>query len=174
MHELALTAIGKDRPGIVAGVTKVLFELGCNLSDCSMTLLGGQFAMIMLIEAPDGLSASDLQHSLEPTASRMALSITVTDATDSTRGPEHLRPYVISLYGSDHPGIVYTISNELASQHVNITDLVSRIAGGIYTVMLDVELPPGLDASTLDARLRPIAAEMGVEVTLRTAEPDEL
>ncbi len=42
----AITAIGKDRPGIVAGVSKALYDLGTNIEDSSMTILSGEFAMI--------------------------------------------------------------------------------------------------------------------------------
>lgn len=174
MHDLALTAIGRDRPGIVAGVTRVLYELGCNLSDCSMTLLSGQFAMILLIEAPETLSAAGLERDMQPAAQELELSITVTEARAPADRPQAFTPYVISLYGADHPGIVYRVSSELASRAVNITNLVSRIAGDIYTVMLDLQLPESLDAADLGSRLGSIAADMGVELTLRMAEPDEL
>ena len=174
MHELALTAIGRDRPGIVAGVTGVLFRLGCNLSDCSMTRLSGQFAMIMLIEAPDDVTAAFLEDSLASASSELGQTVTVTTASGTSEDDLDPRPYVISLYGSDHPGIVYKITTELAGQNVNIADLLSREAGGIYTVILEVELPPDLEAGALEARLRSIAAEVGVEVNLRTADPDAL
>ena len=139
-----------------------------------MTLLSGQFAMIMLIEAPDELSAADLEGLTGDAAGRLGLSITVTEASGGNGGPERPRPYVISVYGADHPGIVYRISSALAEQAVNITDLVSRIAGGIYTVVLDVQLPAGLDLSELQSRLGDVAAELGMEVTIRPAEADLL
>lgn len=51
-HLLALTVIGSDRPGIVAGVAKVLYELGCNLEDATSTILRGHFSMMLVIRAP--------------------------------------------------------------------------------------------------------------------------
>ena len=68
MNEIAITAIGRDRPGIVAGFTEVLLSLGCNLADCSMSLLRDQFAMILLVEAPDGVSAGRLDAALQELA----------------------------------------------------------------------------------------------------------
>ena len=48
MHELAITVIGHDRPGIVADVAEVLAGLGANLTDSTMTRLRGHFAMTLI------------------------------------------------------------------------------------------------------------------------------
>lgn len=174
MPELSLTAIGKDRPGIVAAVTGVLYRLGCNLAGCSMTRLGGQFAMIMLVEAPDRLSKAEIQAALQVPASTFGLSLLVRDV-DRAASSAPLRPYVISLYGADHPGIVYRIASELAGRGVNVTDLMSQIAGeGIYTVILNVDLPADLDARRLRSDLESAARELGVELSLRAEGSDEL
>ncbi|HEX2259081.1 MAG TPA: ACT domain-containing protein [Actinomycetota bacterium] len=174
MHELTITAIGRDRPGIVAGVTKVLFELGCNLADCSMTLLRGQFAMIMLLEAPDEVGTEDLNQALRNPATEFDLSIVVREAS-SEAGPAPQRPYVVSVYGADHPGIVYRLTSELASRGINVTDLLSRIAGeGIYMMVLDVSLPEELDPKKLAQDLQEISGELGVELTFRPEETAEL
>jgi glycine cleavage system transcriptional repressor len=174
MHELTITAIGRDRPGIVAGVTKVLFELGCNLADCSMTLLRGQFAMIMLLEAPDEVLSEELNRALRAPAAEFDLSIVVREAT-SEPSPAPVRPYVVSVYGADHPGIVYRITSELASRGINVTDLMSRIVGeGIYMMVLDVSLPDDLDSERLAQDLQAISQEVGVELTFRPEETAEL
>ena len=49
-----LTVIGQDRPGIISQVTGCLFQTGCNLEDVSMTILEGQFAMILIVKMPKG------------------------------------------------------------------------------------------------------------------------
>lgn len=174
MHQLSMAAIGRDRPGIVAGVTKVLFEQGCNLADCSMTVLSGQFAMILLLDAADTLTIEDLDRALEPVRAELGLSILVSEG-EAAAGKLPERPYVISLYGADHPGIVYRVAAMLASMQVNVTDLMSRIVGdGIYTVVLDVDLPNGLDAQALSHELNEIAGEVGVDLSFRQAEIDPL
>lgn len=174
MHHLSITAIGRDRPGIVAAVTKVLFEQGCNLADCAMTMLSGQFAMIMLLEAPVELSAERLGEALQEVEGALGLSIDVHEASGGP-APPPARPYVISLYGADHPGIIYRVAAELAGRRVNVTDLMSRIVGdNVYTVILDIDLPPELEAGRLSEDLKKIAEEVGVDLTFRQAEIDAL
>lgn len=174
MHQLSMAAIGRDRPGIVAAVTKVLFEQGCNLADCSMTVLSGQFAMLLLLDAADALTLEELDRALDPVREELGLSILVTEGEAATAKPPE-RPYVISLFGADHPGIIYRVAARLASMQVNVTDLMSRVVGnGIYTVVLDVDLPEGRDAQALSEDLSEIAEEVGVDLSFRQAEIDPL
>jgi glycine cleavage system transcriptional repressor len=174
MHRLAVTAVGGDRPGIVAAVVGVFFDLGCNLGDCTMTLLEGQFAMIMCVEAPDHLRSEALERALAGPAGDLDLSILVTPADNP--GPATAgRPYVVSLYGADRPGLVFSVTRHLAQRAANVTDLMSHLtSAGVYTMVLDIDLPPDLDAGALEAELASIARDLGVEIHFRQAESDEL
>ena len=53
MNHFALTIVGRDRPGIVSQVTEILFNNGCNIADSSCSILGGQFAMILILGHPE-------------------------------------------------------------------------------------------------------------------------
>lgn len=173
MRDLTVTAIGDDRPGIVAAVTEVLYGLGCNLADCAMSLLRKQFAMILLVEAPDEVTKDGLQASLNETARQLGLTFTVREVTHAD--PEQPgRPYVISLYGADRPGIVHHVSKALAGRRINITDLVSHLVGDIYTMVIDIDLPSDADPDDVEAELKRIAGQLEVDVTFRPSEPDEL
>jgi predicted amino acid-binding ACT domain protein len=56
-----VSVMGYDRPGIVAGVSKVLFENACNIEALSQTVLMGQFAMIVVAAPLKGSSADALK-----------------------------------------------------------------------------------------------------------------
>ena len=45
-----ITVIGKDRVGILAGVSTKCAEYGVNIADVSQTVLDDMFAMIMMID----------------------------------------------------------------------------------------------------------------------------
>ena len=66
MSHFALTIIGRDRPGIVAKVTEILYRLGCNIADSSCTILGGQFAMILILSNPDMHDQVDFDSAFAP------------------------------------------------------------------------------------------------------------
>ncbi|MDR2251277.1 MAG: hypothetical protein LBD98_00315 [Endomicrobium sp.] len=57
---ISLTAIGKDRPGLVSAVTKVLYKERCNIEDSTMTILHDQFAMILIIKVSTTISVKSL------------------------------------------------------------------------------------------------------------------
>ena len=59
MNHFALTIVGRDRPGIVSQVTKILFDQGCNLADSSCSILGGQFAMDTAFRSSGGPKRKD-------------------------------------------------------------------------------------------------------------------
>jgi len=56
----------------------------------------------------------------------------------------------------------------------NVTDLTTRLAGGLYLLVAEVDLPDGVDVETLTSALRATAGELGVEATLRDLESDDL
>ena len=45
-----VTVLGKDRTGIIAEVSHLLYLKGVNILDISQTILSGMFTMIMLVE----------------------------------------------------------------------------------------------------------------------------
>ena len=48
-----VTAVGENRTGIVADVSEMIFESGCNIEDSQMTLLGDQFALLTLVSCKE-------------------------------------------------------------------------------------------------------------------------
>jgi glycine cleavage system transcriptional repressor len=174
MRDLTVTAIGEDRPGIVAAVTGVFLERGCNLADCSMSLLRRQFAMILLVEAPDDLSVQGLEEALREPGERLGLVTSVREVAHADAAVP-ARPHVVSLYGKDRPGIVNRVTSVLASHLANITDLMSRLVGDdVYTVIVDVDLPEEADAEALAADLQTAARELGIDLTFRASDTAEL
>jgi len=177
----AVTAVGADRPGIVAAVTGAFAERGCNLEDSSMTILRGQFAMMLVVDAPFGVGASDLEADLAAPASAMGLVVTVrptTEPAEAFAAAAQGGSWTVSVYGADHPGIVHGVTALLAGLSVNIVDLSTRVVGGpadpVYTMLLEVTLPAGADPRELEARLDAAAAELGVTCRLHPSEADIL
>ncbi|MEV4119370.1 ACT domain-containing protein [Micromonospora sp. NPDC049645] len=170
MNELAITVIGRDRPGIVADVAEVLARLGANLTDSTMTRLRGHFAMTLICTGP---AAAEVEAALAPLAAEGQLLATVRAVTPDGEVPAAGEPYVMAVHGSDRMGIVAAMTRVLVDAGGNVTDLSTRLTGALYVVLAEVELPAGV-ADTLIDRLHRTAAELGVEVTLRPADSDLL
>ncbi len=168
----AITVLGHDRPGIIAEATAALAGLGLNLEDSTMTLLRGHFAM-MLISAGD-LTAQEVERALASLAADGSLTVSVREVPEE---PEHEAvgaSYVLTVHGGDRPGIVSAVATEVARVGGNITDLTTRLAGDLYLLVAEVDLPGGVDVADLKRSLDTVAGELGVGVTLREVESDEL
>lgn len=171
----ALAAIGRDRPGIVAAVARVLYEHGCNVEDSSMTLLRGNFSIMLVLASPEGTSAGDLDEALRPVCTELGLTAAVLDV-DEAPGPRE-SSHILTVYGADRPGILYRVTDALAERGVNVTDLVSRLVGEtspVYALMLELALPEGLTPEALEEGLRGVATELDVDLTLRAVSGDAL
>ncbi len=182
MSHFAVTAFGADRPGIVAAVTRVFVDLGCNLEDSSMTILRGHFAMMLVVDAPTGVGAAELETGLGEPASALDLVVAVRPipelAPEAVAAAEASHGWTVSVYGADRPGIVHGVTALLAQESVNVVDLDTRVIGEadrpVYAMVLDVTLPAGADAEELDRKLQAVAAELGVTATLHPSEADIL
>lgn len=174
MREIAITAVGEDRPGIVAALTGALLEVGGNLADARAALLRGSFAVVLVVGVPDDVEAADVERLLAPVAERLGLGLW-TGAAAPRRPPGSGGRCVVSVYGGDHPGIVHGLTTAMAELGANVVDLSARVVGdpAIYVLGIEIELPPGLDAPTLRSRLRPVAEAQGVELAVE-AEDDEV
>ena len=178
MPHVAVTAVGADRPGIVAAVTGVLVEHGCNLEDTSMTILRGHFAMMLVVDTPPGLTAADLEVALGEPATALDLVVTVRPIDEAVAAPPAGEGWTVSVYGADRPGIVHGVASTLAAAGVNIVDLTTRVIGDpsqpVYAMVLDVTVPPGVDPRALGDELGALASELHVDCSLHPADADIL
>ncbi len=180
MPHFAVTAVGVDRPGIVAAVTAVFVEQGCNLEDTSMTILRGHFAMMMVVEAPEGVSTGDLEAALVGPAAAFDLLLAVRPLREERTAevPEPESIWTVAVYGADHPGIVHGVAALLAGLEVNIVDLQTRVIGEpdnpVYSMLMEVSLPAGVHSEHLAGELQRLGAELGVSVSLHPSEADIL
>jgi glycine cleavage system transcriptional repressor len=168
MPTLAISAVGLDRPGIIAGVAERLAAHGANLTDSRMAILRGHFAITLIVEGADRaqLDADLAQLGLE--------AYSVAEIAEAAAHPRAEPTAVVSVHGADHPGIVAAVTRVLADAGVNVTDLQTRLARELYVMIIDVAVPPGLALEELDRRLQAVAAEQGVALTLRAADADVL
>jgi glycine cleavage system transcriptional repressor len=169
---LVVHAVGDDRPGIVAAVTGALAEVGGNLEDTSMTILQGHFTMTLVVACDRPVA--EVEQVLAPVAERLGL---LTSVREVSLEPAPVPPgnhHVLTLHGADRPWIVARASALVAASGGNVTDLVTRLAGPLYVLTMELDLPPAADPGALARDLATLAAELGVEALLRPADADVL
>jgi glycine cleavage system transcriptional repressor len=180
LAHFAVTIISKDRPGIVADTSEVLFRLGCNIEDSSCTMLGGDFALILIISHEAPFSKSRLSDEFKALQERTGLVVNLRTLHEDELAPvkDEGELCLISVYGSDQPGIVYRVTRALADSKVNITDLNTRLIGTkeapVYVLMLEAILPPGMTVDSTSQMLEFLRTELNVEIGVRAITPVSL
>jgi glycine cleavage system transcriptional repressor len=169
VHQIWLTAIGRDRPGIVARIARVLLDHGLNIEDSQMRILGGRFAMMLLLRGEP--REEQLVKDLLAAGRELGLDYIYVHPIAEAEAAQPEPTHVLSVYGGDHPGIVAGVAEALARLGVNITDLQTRLAGKVYVMLLELVLPPDAD---VEAAIAAVGREQGVDVSLREIGHDAL
>jgi glycine cleavage system transcriptional repressor len=126
MHWNMLTLVGEDRPGIVAGVTRALYQGGCNLGEASMIRLGGNFTIMLMVGGTR--PCAEVEAALRPVAEQFGLRLHIDPVHGGLH--QHLVPNVqVRVAGADRAGIVAEVTGILAEQGFNILELDSDVAG---------------------------------------------
>ena len=172
-----MTAIGQDRPGIVAAVSRALLDLEGNIEDSQMSILRGHFAVMLIVRVPDSVSSEALADRLGPVREELDLEAITLNPVSELAAATPRASHVLTVYGADHPGIVHAVSWTLSELGVNITDLETRVGGGaespVYVMQIEVAVGDA-DPARVEAALREVAERERVEVSLRPLEAEAL
>jgi glycine cleavage system transcriptional repressor len=171
----ALSAIGKDRPGIVADVAGLIYECGGNLEDSSMTRLGNQFALLILLSG----SGEEFLYRLSTGCKKLEwekhLTIFLTPVAEAESLPpsEGWENYEVATTGLDRMGIVYHVSRLLADYGINIVDMHTKATPSpesgtpIFTMKILLQIPVGVAPAELIERLNRLEETLAIDITLR-------
>lgn len=172
MHtSLVLTVIGPDRPGLVEAIAAVVARHGANWEESRMAQLGGQFAGMLRVTAPE-----ETQDALEDALAGLgSVGLKVTVARAAAAQVQVPKLLHLNLVGQDRPGIVREIAEALARRGVSIESLETRCVSAsmsgeqLFEADAVLAVPPALAAEDLRTALEALANELMVDLEL--AEP---
>ncbi len=153
-RKLVITAVGRDRPGIVDELTRTILDCGCNIEDSRMSALGGEFA-VMLLVAGNWNNIARLESALARIGRNLGLDILHKPTTEPEERPR-LLPYAADVVALDHPGIVHHLAHFFSSRGINIQELAtsSYRAAHTGTPMFSVHMEVGIPAEASISELR--------------------
>lgn len=164
---LVITAIGADRPGIVDDLSQILLDNNLNIEDSRMSVLGGEFAIILLVSgnAKAIQQVQDQQQSLE-----QALQLNLLIKSTAGRiAAENTIAYEINVEGMDHPGIVNRLARFLSQQSINIEDLetesypAAHTGTPMFAVEMTVDIPSHLATDKLKDDFLELCDELNLD-----------
>ena len=151
---LVITAQGNDRPGIVNILSKAALDSGCNITNSRMAVLGGEFALILLINGgEDAIRA--MQERLPALEKELQLNITAKPTIPRSREQRWL-PYRVEVIAMDHPGIVHPITEFFSKQMINIEELETETYAAPHTgtTMFSLKMTVAVPESVATPQLR--------------------
>ncbi len=173
MNKAILSVLGHDRPGIVAAVTAILFELNCNIENVSQTILQTQFSGSFIVTIPQNLCLEDLNEKFIENLNPMGLHVHIEPLLKkkvafATRQSE---PFVITTKGPDRLGLVAGISEIIASYGVNITNLQAVFKGGDEPgdniMIYEVDIPNNIEQQAFYRDLREKAKSLMLDISIQ-------
>jgi glycine cleavage system transcriptional repressor len=169
-QKLVITALGADRPGIVNELSDALCSNQLNIEDSRMSVLGGEFAILLLVsgtaEAVNDFIASSpkVEESLQ-----MKLTVKTTETPSDTN---RQAPYDVDVVAIDNPGIVHNLASFFSSRQINIVDLeTDRYAAPhtgtpMFSLHMTIDVPTDTAIADLRDDFMTTCDELNLDATL--------
>ena len=173
MDKAIIAILGQDRPGIVAAVSKILFEQDCNIENVSQTTLQFLFAGIFIVSMPATLSSESLHQNLTAELEPLGLEVHITlfEPTNIPVSPPQSEAYIVITKGPDRKGLVAGISEVIARFEGNITNLQAVFKGGDEPgdniMIYEIDVPPQTDQQALYQELKKRARELALDIDIQ-------
>jgi len=151
---LVISALGNDKPGLVNQLSKAILDQGGNISESRMMVLGGEFAIMLLVMGNQDC-INNINSKLEEIGSTLGLTI-IAKETQSQESKQKRLPYQITVVSMDHPGIVHNITDFLSNRNLNIEEIETKTypAAHTGTPMFSLEMTISVHADSSVKTLR--------------------
>ena len=171
--KIVISVLGEDRPGIIAAVSRVLHEQGCNIEEVSQTILQNQFSCFFIAAGPGEGTPAGLVRALEDKTPEFGLLFQAREVGAGTVGPRACggEPFVVTTRGPDRKGLVAGITSVFAEHRVNVAQLRAVFRGGDdpgdNIMIYEVDVPVDADQKELRKALSLRARELDLEISIQ-------
>ena len=171
---LLVTVTSPDRPGVIERITDIILAFSGNWEESRMAHLGGDFAGIVMVSVPQE-KAQALAEALKALADDEMTVLAKFTQPPAMATQQARSLYELRLVGADHEGILHSVSRYLASQRINVETMETGVvpapmsASPLFQMHAQIAIPPDFTHSELEANLKRIAEELGVDIDLTPA-----
>ncbi len=141
--QMVISVMSKDRPGIIADVTGVIFDLSGDLAELNQSILCGYLTMILIATFEDEVTPEDVIAKMSHVKSETRLNIIVRKMDTPVEISQNRIPkktYIVTAQGKNKSGLVYGISSFCYKRNINILDLSTTLKDDQYTMILQLDL----------------------------------
>lgn len=142
--QFVISVMSKDRPGIIADITTVIFDLGGDLADLNQSVLGGYFTMILIAEFETKVTSEALLSGFSEIVSDTTIEAMIKeielDLELEKPGRLPSETFVVTAQGSNRKGLVKILGEFFYKRNINVLDLVTTGSEALYTMIFQVDL----------------------------------
>ena len=167
-EKIIITLFAKDRPGIIRSLSDTVLANKGNWLESSLSRLCGQFTGIVHIAVDSGNKPS-LISALE-TMSEEGIIVTVQNAEGVKTDDIEVNGLQILVEANDRPGIIKEISEDLATENVNVDNIDTEVESAsmagypIFRAHLFLAMPEDLSEDDLEDILEGVSDDVMVSV----------
>ena len=178
-EQLVISAIGTDRPGIVNEISQLITCNNGNIDDSRMTVLGGEFAIILLISATTA-DLDNIAQTLEQQSSVLKLNIISKRAGKEVleeQLSDNRIPYLVEVIAIDNPGIVYKLADFFSRQQINIQSMQTNRYPAPHTgtlmfaIDMIITIPQQINIGELRDDFLDLCEDMNLDASIEAARP---
>lgn len=165
-----LTAVGRDRVGLVDDLSAAILERECNIEESRMALLGGDFAVLLLLSGAEAAVARVLRDG-ESLGAALGLSVSARATESPAQAPDAL-PYILESSSLDTHGIVHAVAAVLRRHGVNIADMETDTVPApwtgapLFNLRARLSVPRSVPIGTLRRELGALEGEHNLDLRL--------
>jgi len=175
-EQLVITALGDDRPGIVDELSNVLFKHNLNIEDSRMSVLGGEFAVLLLVSGPEQ-SIDDFVADVTSLEESLNMKIMVKLTRSEPKHPA-LVAYAVKVVAIDNPGIVHNLASFFSSRQINIVDLnterysAAHTATPMFAVNMNINAPAEVPFEQLREEFINMCDDLNLDASMSLVDPN--
>lgn len=169
---LVMTALGRDRPGLIRDVAKAVVDVGCAIADCRMTVLGSEFALLLLVSGNWNEVAKLESHAA---ALGKKLDLAVTTRRTDERAPREMVPYVVDVTALDRPGVLSEVADFFTQHDINIEEMsawtyaAGHTGAEMVALSLNISVPADVHIGRLRDEFTDFCDGLNLDATLEPA-----
>lgn len=176
-HLAVMTAVGADRIGIVDDFTSFIEKKDGNILESRMAVLGGEFAVIMLVSG-EKRAISGLIGSVEELEKISGLRIEIKPTTPQAVDRNSV-PYFLECVSLDSPGLVHSVTRFIREEGINIENLETETSHAPWTgaplfrMRAHVIVPMSVSVQKIRSGLLELEQEKDLDITFRAITGQE-
>lgn len=169
--KLVISALGADRPGIVDKLSNILYQHRLNIEDSRMTVLGGEFAILLLVSG-DAADISLFQSKLDELGKALQMQL-IAKATTESGTTANTLPYEVEVAALDNPGIVYNIARFFSSRNINIVNCQTEryaaphTGSPMFALHMTIGIPSDMNIAQLRDAFTQTCDELNLDAELK-------